>query len=80
MNQLPCLLMEYLKWFVYAKSMFRNGTWIYNEYELLFIHDCFVVDYVSDMFVDGETLHMVVEYMQIGDVHHIEIWINETCF
>ena len=25
-NQLPCLLMEYLKWFVYAKSMFRNGT------------------------------------------------------
>ena len=23
-NQLPCLLMEYLKWFVYAVSMFRT--------------------------------------------------------
>ena len=39
---------------------------------MLFIHDCFVVDYVSDMFVDGETLHVVVEYMQIGVVHHLE--------
>ena len=37
----------------------------------------YVVDYVSDMFVDGETLHVVVEYMQIGVVHHLKIWIND---
>ena len=61
---------------LYMMWVCLDGNWIYDEYELLFVHDCFVVDYVSDMFVDGETLHVLVEYVQIGVVHHLETSVN----
>ena len=62
---------------VYDLMLLFMTWWCVHDLILLFIHDFFDDDYVRDMFVGSEALHVVVEYMQIGVVHHLKIWIND---